>query len=125
MLATTHHSTASPAAVKPTLGGWPRRARAFLGLGAMVRPSAVDERLLAGTRLGAAIVLLVGTLVDSHDRENTILLWLVGMYIVHATGVFMHSLFRPERFVERANLMQWIDLWWPIAATSLSHGTAS
>jgi signal transduction histidine kinase len=85
----------------------------------------VDERVLAGTRCGAALVLLVATFADGHARQNTVLLALITAYIAHAAGVFVHSLLRPEGFAGRANLLQWIDLAWTVAATSVSGGPSS
>jgi signal transduction histidine kinase len=87
--------------------------------------AAVDERVLAGTRFGAALVLFVATFADSHVRQNTLLLALVAIYMAHAAGVFAHNLVRPEGFVGRANLLQWIDLTWTVVATSVSGGVSS
>lgn len=130
--APVRQTAADGAAVSPApvagwadVGSWSDKATAFLKWSATGRASAVDERVLAGTRFGAAIVLIVATVPDSHARQNTVLLALIAIYVVHAAGVFAHSLNRPEWFVRRGNLLQWIDLVWTIGATSVSGGPAS
>lgn len=104
---------------------WQTKVRALLKIGASEHASVMDERLLAGTRMGAALVLLVATFVDDHARQNTLVLTLILLYVVHAAGALVHNLTRPEWFVSRSNLLQWIDLLWTIAATSASGGLGS
>jgi signal transduction histidine kinase len=104
---------------------WLASAMAFATSAHAAPESAVDERVLAATRCGAALVLLVATFADSHARHNTILLGLIAIYGAHAASVLIHNLVRPEGFVKRANLLQWIDLTWTVVATSVSGGASS
>ena len=112
---------AAPTVVRQR-GGW---VAPFFRALAQTQPSPIDERLLAASRLGAALVLLSATLVDPHARQSAATLPLIAVYVLHAAGVYVHSLREPAWFLRRANLLQWIDLVWTVVATSVSGGVTS